>query len=243
MPRDSSEVPSQSLVRAMDILDQFTHGRTELDLNELTRRTGLSKATVHRYCISLRNLDWLRYDSHTAKYSLGTRPIELGAIALQGHPLVRVADRLLRDLMDDVERTLVLAVWDGNAPLIVRANDNSRSVIQVGVRVGSRLDPFESAHGPVYLAFSERIHNQFENTKALEEIEPRLEQIRRAGVSVRRASRGIMVAAVPIGADVSGTLAVLSSESAIDAPIIERLKDSAKILAAELDGRPTGLSG
>jgi DNA-binding IclR family transcriptional regulator len=233
--RDADAVPIQSLSRAMRVLDQFTHGYSDLDLSELTRRTGMSRTTVHRYCLSLRELDLLRYDSRTALYSLGSRTIELGAIALQAHPLVGVADRLLRELMVDVERTLVITVWDGNAPLIVRVHDNTTSVVQISVRVGSRLSVFDSANGRAYLAFSERIHKQFEGKSELAAVEPVLEGIRQKGVSITKTSRGMTAASAPIGKDVVGTLATLTTDPQFEPDILEALKASAAVLAAELE--------
>ena len=229
----------QALERAYLILDQFAPGRFEMDLNELTRRTGLSKATVHRYCLTMRSADVLRYDAPTAMYSLGAHNIELGTLAVQSHPLARIADRYMRDLMGDIERTLVLTVWDGTGPLIIRANDNSASVFQIQVRVGSRLDVFESAQGRVYLAFSERIRSQFEGRPELVALEPRLEQIRDTGVSFRKGTRGQLVIAVPIGEGVSGTLAVLWSEPTVEPSILVGLKQAAAFLSEGLsaDGR------
>lgn len=234
---DAKEVPIQSLSRAMKVLGQFTSGRSEMDLNEITRRTGMSRATAHRYCLSLRGLDLLRYDPRTGMYGLGSRTIELGTLALESHHLAQVADRCLSDLMADQERTLAVSVWDGRAPLIVRAHDNTTSAVQITVRVGRRLDPFNSAQGPVYLAFSDRIRSQFEGTAALAAIEPKLEEIRRTGVSIRRTGRGVTVAAVPVGEEVAGGLALLSSDPEVDPASIDDLKVAARQLAAELDAR------
>jgi DNA-binding IclR family transcriptional regulator len=224
----------QALSRAFLILEQFGPGGFEMDLNELTRRSGLSKATVHRYCLTLRALDMLRYDAPTATYSLGARNIELGTLAVQSHPLSRVADRYMRDLLGDMERTLVVSVWDGTGPLIIRAHDNSASLFQIQVRVGTRLDAFASSQGRIYLAFSERVRSQFEDRPELAELEPTLQKIRDAGVSIRIGSRGQYVVAVPIGAEVAGTLALLSSEPDIAPEVIARLKDAAAFLAAKL---------
>jgi DNA-binding IclR family transcriptional regulator len=224
----------QGLSRAFLILDQFGPGRFELDLNELTERTGLSKATVHRYCLTLRALDMLRYDTPTATYSLGARNIELGTLAVQSHPLSRIGERYIRDLLGDIERTLVLSVWDGTGPLVIRAHDNSPSLFQIQVRVGRRLDPFSSSQGCVYLAFSERIRSQFEGQPELAEVEPRLQKIRETGVSIGIGSRGQYVVAVPIGPEAAGTLALVSSVPDIAPEVTGMLKQAAAFLAQKL---------
>jgi DNA-binding IclR family transcriptional regulator len=143
----------QSVERAAHILSFFTTSRPRLTLSELTARLGMSKATAHRYAMALRQVNLLRYDPNTAEYTLGPQVLVLAAAARAGLPMITIAGPLMEDLVREVNETVVLSVWDGEAPVVVRADDGTDRVVRVSVRPGSRLDPFASAQGRVFCAF------------------------------------------------------------------------------------------
>ena len=217
MTSDDTAVASRSVERLARIMDLFLRGRPELDLTEIAELAGFSKATTHRYCASLRSVGYLRYDQSTARYGLGARMIEFGAVATEGLPLAAAAEPYIHDLVKMVDRTIVMTVWDGHAPVIVRSNDNTSSHIRISVRVGVTLPVMSSAQGLTYLAFSPRIYNSFKNRPELDGIEAQLKRIRRDGVCIKPASPGLIAMAVPIfsGEEIPGTLAVLGSVGTI----------------------------
>lgn len=143
----------QSVERAAHILNFFTTSRPRLTLSELTARLGMSKATAHRYAMALRKVNLLRYDPNTAEYTLGPQVLVLAAVARAGLPIFTIAGPLMEDLVRAVNETVVLSVWDGEAPVVVRVDDGTDQVVRVSVRAGSRLDPFTSAQGRVFCAF------------------------------------------------------------------------------------------
>jgi DNA-binding IclR family transcriptional regulator len=143
----------QTVQRAALILDSFTVSKPHLSLNEITARLGASKATAHRYTKALRAANLLRYDERTAKYSLGPQVLTLAASARAGLPIVTVAEPYLEQLMTRVGETVVLSVWDGESPTVIRSADNTDHLIRISVRTGSRLDITSSAQGRVFCAF------------------------------------------------------------------------------------------
>ncbi len=143
----------QSVERAAHILGFFTVSRPRLTLSELTARLGMSKATAHRYAMALRQVNLLRYDPTSGEYTLGPQVLVLAAAARAGLPIITVAGPLMEDLVREINETVVLSVWDGEAPVVVRVDDGTERVVRVSVRAGARLDPFRSAQGRVFCAF------------------------------------------------------------------------------------------
>lgn len=150
--RGEATASIQSVERAAHILSFFTISRPRLTLSELTARLGMSKATAHRYAMALRQVNLLRYDAASGEYTLGPQVLVLAAAARAGLPIITVAGPLMEELVREVNETVVLSVWDGEAPVVVRVDDGTERVVRVSVRAGSRLDPFGSAQGRVFCA-------------------------------------------------------------------------------------------
>ena len=238
--RTNNNIPINSVSRAAQILDVFTNGRTNLDLSTITELTGFSRATAHRYCVSLREVGMLRYSPDRGTYGVGARLIELGSIAVQDHPIVALADPYLQELVTDLDFTVVMTVWDGFAPVIARVNDNTAGNVRISVRVGTRLPVFGSAQGHLYLAFSERIRRQYEHLGSLELVRPDLEGVRRRGFTTRSLSVGLLTVAAPLIAhkdDTLGTIAVVGTTDALadlaEGRVAKRLQMTAEQLSKD----------
>ena len=144
---------NQSVERAVRILGFFSAEQPELTLSELTARLGTSKATTHRYTLALRRVGLLRFDDGAGLYSLGPRIVELAATALAGLRIIKVAGPAMERLVARVNETVVLSIWDGESPVVVRVEDNTDRLVRIIVRTGARLPARTSAQGKVFLAF------------------------------------------------------------------------------------------
>ncbi len=144
--RDGNAVESaiQSVARAAHILGFFTVGHPRHSLSEITARLGVSRATAHRYTVALRQANLLRFDPASNEYTLGPQVLTLAGAAGAGLPVVAIAGPHMESLVRRVNETVVLSVWDGEAPVVVRVDDN---------HTGSRLTPFRSSQGRVFSAF------------------------------------------------------------------------------------------
>jgi len=142
----------QSVERAARMLGMFTGEEPQLTLAELTRRMQMSKATVHRYATALRNAGLLRFAG--GYYTLGPRVVELASAALAGLAVMKLAGPYLERLVVETNETAVLSVWDGEAPVVVRVDDNTDRLVRIVVATGARL-PLDSAQGQVFRAFLE----------------------------------------------------------------------------------------
>lgn len=226
-----AEAPvNQSVERAARLLGLFSVEEPELTLTELTARLGTSKATAHRYVTALRHAGLLR--SSRGVYTLGPRVVELAAAALAGLRIVKVAGPYLERLVEEAGETAVLSIWDGEAPVVVRVEDNVDRLVRISVPTGSRL-PLDSAQGKVFRAFLEA------------DGEPELDGVRRDGLAFNaRVFEGIAALAAPVFQvdEIVATMALVGTTTAIEAGAESRLaqclSDAAATLSAELGFLP-----
>jgi DNA-binding IclR family transcriptional regulator len=229
----SSDAPvNQSVERAIRLLGFFSAEEPELTLAQLTERLGTSKATTHRYTLALRRVGLLRFDAAAGVYSLGPRIVELAATALAGLRIVRVAGPTMERLVGELNETVVLSIWDGEQPVVVRVDDNTDRLVRIVVRVGARLPRADSAQGKVFLAFGP-------NAAELPADERR--EIEETRVAVNsQVVEGIRAIATPIfqGEEITASMALVGTIASLpDDPRSEpaqRLRAAAASLSAEL---------
>ncbi|HZR94857.1 MAG TPA: IclR family transcriptional regulator [Gaiellaceae bacterium] len=228
-----NEAPiNQSVERAVRMLGFFSAEEPELTLPQLTERLGTARATTHRYAMALRRVGLLRYDAAGGIYSLGPRIVELAATALSGLRIIRIAGPHMERLAANVNETVVLSIWDGESPIVVRVADNTDRLVHIVVRTGSRLERTESAQGKVFLAF----------TGQGDELPPReLKRILATHIAVNTQTHdGIRAVATPVFQDreVIATMAVVGTIANLpdgdDSKLARRLHEAAELLSAEL---------
>ena len=228
-----TEAPiNQSVERAVQMLGFFTPEEPELTLAQLTKRLGTSRATTQRYAMALRRVGLLRYDAGSGAHSLGPRIVELAATALSGLRIIRIAGPHMERLAAELNETVVLSIWDGDSPVVMRVADNTDRVVHIVVRTGSRLARTTSAQGKVFLAFAAEGDGLGEKEAA---------RVRETRIAVNTQNEdGIRAIATPIFQDrdciatmaVVGTIANLPAKE--NAPLCLRLREMADILSAEL---------
>jgi DNA-binding IclR family transcriptional regulator len=186
----------------------------------------MSKATVHRYATALRNAGLLRFAG--GYYTLGPRVVELASAALSGLAVMKIAGPYMERLVVTTNQTAVLSVWDGEAPVVVRVDDNTSRLVRIIVATGSRL-PTDSAQGQVFRAFQDQSHD-----RALARV--RDERLAHYAAVVD----GIAALAAPVfqGAEIVATLALVgttsSIETASEGEMGRALRDAAENLSTEL---------
>jgi DNA-binding IclR family transcriptional regulator len=202
MSSDDKPVLNQSVERAARLLGLFTREEPALSLRELGERAGLTRATAHRYASALRRAGLLRFADGV--YTLGPRVVELGSIALAGLGVVRLAGPHMDRLAEATGQTVVLSVWDGEAPVVVRATDRTDKLVRIVIAPGSRLRR-ESAQGRVFQAFLDQAPGRA------------AERIRRERVTYGDTNDGIAAVAAPVfQADgIVATLAVVGTRVAV----------------------------
>jgi len=109
----------QSLDRAMDILECFTHDAMELDLSTITHKTALNRTTARRLVSHLFHRGYLGYNLETRRYKLGLKLFELGGIVRSSISLHKAAAPHLTALRDKTDRTVFLGIAKENQLLYV----------------------------------------------------------------------------------------------------------------------------
>jgi len=230
--RTSGTPVNQSVERAVHLLGFFSPEEPELSLAQLTERLGTSRATTHRYTLALRRVGLLRFDPGGAVYSLGPRIVELAATALAGLRIVRLAGPTMERLVAELNETVVLSIWDGEQPVVVRVDDNTDRLVRIVVRVGARLPRATSAQGMIFLAFGS-------GADELEGEERASIQATRVAVNSHVVD-GIRALATPVfqGEEVAAAMALVGTIASIpESPksdLARRLRAAADGLSAEL---------
>jgi IclR family pca regulon transcriptional regulator len=155
--------------------------------------------------------------------------VELASAALEGLAVVRLAGPYLDELVSATGETAVLSVWDGEAPVVVRVQDNTSKLVRIMVATGSRL-PRDSAQGQVFQAFLDR-----------EDASAELARIRAQRLAENAAVvGGIAALAAPVfqGAEIIATLALVGTTVSIETDLrgkmARALVSAADTLSAEL---------
>jgi DNA-binding IclR family transcriptional regulator len=221
---------NQSVERAAQFLGLFSVDEPALTLGEITARLGTSKATAHRYATALRQAGLLRLSG--GAYTLGPRIVELAATALAGLRIIKVAGPYLERLVSELNETAVLSIWDGEAPVVVRVDDNTDRLVRINVRTGSRL-PLDSAQGKIFRAY------------LADEEGERLGDVRETGLAFTgRVVEGIAALAAPVfqGEEIVAAMALVGTTGAIAADpgsaMAHALCNAAAGLSAELGFLP-----
>jgi DNA-binding IclR family transcriptional regulator len=223
---------NQSVERAVRLLGLFSGEEPELTLAELTSRLGTSKATTHRYTLALRRVGLLRFDAGAGVYSLGPRIVELAATALSGLRIIKLAGSTMEELVGELNETVVLSIWDGESPVVVRVEDNTDRLVRIIVRTGARLPRLTSAQGKMFLAFGA-------DRSELDAAE--LDSIDEHGVAVNsQVVDGIRAIAAPVfqGEELAAAIAVVGTTASVPEDpasiVARRLLEGAQRLSAEL---------
>lgn len=226
---------NQSVERAISLLSCFSEEEPSLTLAEITERVGTGKATTHRYATVLREQGMLRYNDAEGVYTLGPRIVELAAVALAGLRVIKVAGPHMERLLTDVNETVVLSVWDGDRPVVVRVDDRTDRIVRLVVQNGTRL-PLSSSQGKVFLAFQDGTERSGSGVSREE-----LESVRRHGIAINsQVVQGFRAIAAPVFQDreITATLAIVGTTSSVaddpDSPQARAVRDAAARLSAEL---------
>ncbi|WP_329139873.1 IclR family transcriptional regulator [Streptomyces sp. NBC_01476] len=241
---DGRGEPLLSVERSIEVLELFTSRRTTLSLAEMQELLPWPRTTLHRYAHSLRHTGMLSYDTRAGRYRLGPKLVRLGTAALNGLPLAELAGPYLEELVRLTHVTALLTIWDGDAPLVIRENDNTDQLVSLKIREGSHLPAYDSAAGQVFLAFSpaarERPVRADLPAAALAERERTLTAVRDDGLAYTEVLPGLRAFAAPVfqADELVGAISILGTVSQLPEPgrsaPTEHLLDICRRLTAAL---------
>jgi IclR family KDG regulon transcriptional repressor len=140
-----------SVQRAVDILNLFGSQCRELGTTEIARTLGLHKSTTASLVYTLEANGFLSQNPDTRKYRLGLKLVERAFAMLDQIEIRQVAYPFLRDLRDEWNETVNLAIMDGPDVVYVERLLGTKAL---GMRseVGRRAPAHATALGKALLA-------------------------------------------------------------------------------------------
>lgn len=252
MEPQATDAASSVLERAFSVLRAFNGQRSELTLTELTRATGLPKATTHRLCTQLVELQALERVEHA--YRIGIGVYELGMMAPRRSRLRDAAYPFMEDLLEVGKEMVHLAVLDGTDVVYIERISGHRGKF-VNARSGYRRPAYCTGLGKAMLAFSDdellrRVLDgglqQFTKNTLSSPLRLRseLHQVRTHGVAYDREeySPGVSCVAAPVLSRTSKPIAALSLVTSTPGrppvQIANAVKTVAEALSRRLQARP-----
>lgn len=139
----------QSLARGLSVIRAFDAEHASMTLSEVSRRTGLTRATARRFLLTLVELGYVRTDGRT--FELTALVLALGYSYLSGQTLPQLAQPLLEDLSRKISESTSASILDGGEIVYV-ARIHTRRLMRVGIAVGTRFPAYATSMGRVLLA-------------------------------------------------------------------------------------------
>lgn len=245
----------QSVEVAAEVLKAIVADGGSTTLTRISEWTGMPPAKIHRYLVSLIRAGLVAQDSDSPRYGIGAFSMELGLAALGSIDTVELGSHAMRELRDGLNETVVLTVWGGHGPTIVRFMESSRPVT-VNVRVGTVLPLLTTAMGRVFFGFlrTDRVLELAESERRDLGFGKKDTQQISADARSRGLARvegallpGISAIAAPVfdyRGEISASIGVIGNSAAFDCrwdgAIARALKETAGNLSRNLGYAPVG---
>ena len=207
-----------------------------MTLSEVAARTELSRATARRFLLTLQELGYVRSDGK--HFELTSKVLQLGYSYLSSATLPQLIEPVLEDLSAKVHESASASVLDGSE-IVYIARVHTRSIMRVGISVGTRFPAANTSMGRVLLAFgSEELREKILaegfasrtglGIKTAAALREELEQIRTQGYAVvdQELEIGLRSVAVPIY-NADGTVAAAMNVSMSVHPASEQSANEA----------------
>ncbi|MGP1283844.1 MAG: IclR family transcriptional regulator domain-containing protein [Parasphingopyxis sp.] len=138
-----------SLARGLEVICAFTRARPKMTLSEVAKSTGMTRATVRRFLLTLVREGYA--DKHDKLFALRPKVLQLGYSVLSSMGVVEVFQPVMNGLSKTVQESVFAAVLTGeDVTYIARAS--SDRLVDVSITVGSRAPAHAVSTGRVLLA-------------------------------------------------------------------------------------------
>jgi IclR family pca regulon transcriptional regulator len=141
----------RSVAKTLDVIQAFDADHRQLTLSEVARRTGQTRASARRFLLSLEALGFVRSEGQL--FSLTPRVLALGHAYLSSLRLPDIAEPHLKALSARVGESTSASVLDGD-DIVYVARVQTRRIMAVEIRVGTRFPAWATSMGRAMLAFA-----------------------------------------------------------------------------------------
>jgi IclR family pca regulon transcriptional regulator len=135
--------------KGLSVIEAFDATNARLSITDISRITGLERATARRCLLTLAELGYADYDGKF--FTLAPRILRLGHSYLSSTPLPRLMQPFLDQLAEKTGESASTSVLDGNEIVYV-ARASHKRVMSINLSPGSRLPAYCSSMGRVLLA-------------------------------------------------------------------------------------------
>jgi DNA-binding IclR family transcriptional regulator len=150
---ETSSSPTQSLDRAMDLLDVVVgHTGAGIALGALSAIVGLSKPTAHRLLSGLRNAGVIDYDTASRLFFPAFKLYSMGQAAAVRFDVIQAAHASLERLSEETGDTVYLSARSGDFAVCVARRTGSFPIKTLTLDVGDVRPLGLGANGMVLLA-------------------------------------------------------------------------------------------
>lgn len=223
-----------TVAKALSLLTLFNHQRSEIGLSDMTRLSGMNKATVYRMLSELQAAGMVEQAGPDRAYRLGAEVLRLAALREAAVPVLSVSRGVLEDLCEATGETAHMSLLQGMQLSTLTHAYSARHATRVMMEDAEVLAFHATASGLAVLGFatpdfvddilSAPLHQHTEITQTdPQAVRDALEAVRSTGIaeSVGQFETDVHSHAVPIFDAASAPLGAL----AIAAPV-SRMTDS-----------------
>ena len=253
MPLATEEV--KSVEKAITLIETLAEAKQSLPLQEISKRTGYAKSTVHRLLSTLRAHDIVEQSTQDGRYLLGIRLFELGCSISNSWDVAAIARPYMQNIANELNESICLSILSRGEALIMSFME-STSAFHVVSKVGSRLPAHCTVQGKIMLSYLSplqvrhiiREHGMQVYTPntihTVEALETELQLTRERGYAIDNSEFhvGLHSVAAPIlsySGEAMYSIAVVSMFHPIESPEFQRAKELV-IDAAENISRALG---
>lgn len=193
------------------ILDLFTYTENLFTLEQISKKTHLSKATAFRILKTLEQYGFFTYNPVEETYTLGLRFLELGGIVYASLSIRNIVSPHMETLGHSLRATVLLGIIKDDHLFYIDKRE-SESIIRVSSYVGLKRPPYYGMLGMTLLAYMEdeekqRLLTMYKPYKItektitdIEKLKQKLDEIKRLGYCLERSTviEGVIGLGVPI---------------------------------------------
>ena len=140
----------RSLARGLEVIRAFTRAQPRKTLSDISRTTGMTRATVRRFVHTLVREGYAESDGKY--FSLKPKVLELGYAALSSMNFVDVAQPIIVRLAYKLKESVFVAVLEEADVVYVASSTPPDRFVSISVSVGSRAPAHAVSSGRVLLA-------------------------------------------------------------------------------------------
>lgn len=248
---ESARSVVQSVTRALLLLEIIAQENGAISVSKLAEKAKLKIATVHRLLNTMKDRGFVEQDPLTLHYRFGIKMIETGSAAFAANDLRTMLRPYLRQLRQDVNETVNLAVLDDTEVVYIDQLESSNMiVVKMFAKLGSRGPAYCTGSGKVLLAElpGDELQKRFATVRFVKytphtidnvaDLRKELEKVRQNGYALDYSERdeGVICVAAPIKNHEGVTQAAISVSAPLQrmpvALIMERVLPALMDIAA-----------